>query len=45
MRARPDWTVAGVALTWGTVGVLVRWVDLPAVPVVWSRVTIGAMGG
>jgi drug/metabolite transporter (DMT)-like permease len=26
------------------VGVLVRWVDLPAVPVVWSRVTIGAIG-
>ena len=36
--------MAGVALVWGTVGVLVRWVDLPAVPVVWSRVTIGALG-
>jgi drug/metabolite transporter (DMT)-like permease len=36
--------VAGVALVWGTVGVLVRWVDLPAVAVVWSRVAIGALG-
>lgn len=36
--------MAGVALVWGTVGVLVRWVDLPAVAVVWSRVAIGAVG-
>ena len=44
VRVRPETTVAGVALVWGTVGVLVRWVDLPAVAVVWSRVAVGALG-
>ncbi len=36
--------MAGVALLWGSIGVLVRWVDLPAVSVVFARVVIGAAG-
>lgn len=36
--------MAGVAVAWGSIGVLVRWVDLPPVVLVWSRVTIGSLG-
>ena len=36
--------MAGVALLWGSIGVLVRWIDLPAVSVVFARVVIGAAG-
>lgn len=36
--------MAGVAVAWGSIGVLVRWVALPSVVLVWSRVTIGSLG-
>ncbi len=31
-------------MAWGSIGVLVRWVDLPSVALVSSRVTIGSIG-
>ena len=42
--------MAGIAACWGFIGVLVRWVDLPAVAIVFSRcalaaVTLGAFLG
>lgn len=36
--------MAAIAVSWGSIGVLVRWVALPSVVLVWSRVTIGSMG-
>jgi drug/metabolite transporter (DMT)-like permease len=38
----PALVVAAVAVVWGSIGVLVRWVDLPATVIVWARVTIAA---
>jgi drug/metabolite transporter (DMT)-like permease len=35
--------VAIVAVVWGSIGVLVRWVDLPAAAVVFGRVAIAAL--
>lgn len=36
--------MAGVAVAWGSIGVVVRWAALPAVALVWSRVAIGSIG-
>ncbi|MEJ7585806.1 MAG: EamA family transporter [Acidimicrobiales bacterium] len=44
MAPKPHLTVVGVAITWATIGLLVREVDLPAVAVAWGRVVIGAGG-
>jgi len=44
MATRPQVTVVAVSVGWGTIGLLVREVDLPAVAVAWSRVVIGAAG-
>ena len=43
MRLRPALVVAGVAVGWGTIGVIVRQLDLPAVAIVASRLWIGAL--
>lgn len=36
--------MAGVAVAWGSIGVVVRRVDLPPIALVFSRVTIGSLG-
>ena len=43
MRSRPALVVAGVAVGWGTIGVIVRQIDLPAAAIVASRLWIGAL--
>ena len=35
--------VAAIAVAWGFVGLLVRWVDLPAVAIVTSRCALAAL--
>jgi hypothetical protein len=40
---RPERAMAAVAEAWGSIGVLVRWVALPSVVLVWTRVTIGSL--
>ena len=35
--------MAGIAACWGFIGVLVRWVDLPAVAIVFSRCALAAV--
>lgn len=43
MRPRPDQLLAAVALGWGSLGVVVRQIDLSAVGIVASRVTIASL--
>jgi drug/metabolite transporter (DMT)-like permease len=43
VRPGPSATVAAVALGWGSIGVIVRQVDLPAVAIVASRVGVAAL--
>ncbi|HSL56422.1 MAG TPA: EamA family transporter, partial [Acidimicrobiales bacterium] len=43
MRPRPDQLLAAVAVGWGSLGVVVRQIDLPAVGIVASRVSIAAL--
>ena len=40
---RPRLGVAAIAVAWGFVGLLVRWVDLPAVAIVTSRCALAAV--
>jgi len=35
-------SIAAMALLWGSIGVVIRQVDLPAVPIVWGRVVLAA---
>ena len=41
-ESRAATSIAGMALLWGSIGVVVREVDLPAVAIVWSRVVLAA---
>ena len=42
MPVRPALVVGAVAAFWGSIGVLVRWIDLPASVIAWGRVTVAA---
>jgi drug/metabolite transporter (DMT)-like permease len=41
---RDAWGIATIATAWGTIGVIVRQVELPAVAIVASRCWLGALG-
>ena len=44
MRQRDEVTLAAVAIGWGTLGPIVRWIGLPAVVIAGGRCVIGAGG-
>jgi drug/metabolite transporter (DMT)-like permease len=44
VRIRPELAVAAVATLWGSIGLIVREVDQPAVVIVFARVAIASLG-
>ncbi len=44
MPSRPRLTVVVVAVVWGTIGLIVREVELPAVAIAFARVAVGGIG-